>query len=105
MAMMVNGIPAGSWDDLKGQGIATSIVERMVYACMSMCYDSEVKTLCCPALPCSPCLSPESLFWSRPNAVSEVRLPISGGMLPATSHYQLLIYGYDGEWDSSRVMG
>ncbi len=67
--------------------------------------DSEVKTLCFPALHFSPCLSPDSLFWERARSVSEVRLPISGGMLPATSHYQLLIYGYDGEWDSSRVVG
>ena len=35
--------------------------------------------------------------------MSEVRLPISGGMLPATSHYQLLIYGYDGGWSCDDV--
>ncbi len=65
----------------------------------------RLETLCCPKLHCSPCLSPDSLFWERRSPVSEVRLPISGGMLPATLHYQLLIYGYDGEWDSSRAMG
>ena len=43
MAMMVNGIPAGSWDDHKGQGIATSIVVFMVYLCMYVCMYVNVR--------------------------------------------------------------
>lgn len=40
----------------------------------------------------SPCLIPDSLFPQTFSQVSEVRLPISGGMLPAGLHYQQRYY-------------